>query len=163
MLLSCSSRAAVACLVGLACLTTAFAPAPFPRPRRGQAEGVISLPAFQGRWRVVSMKQCSADGNHRPYAWAVTHVRVKDDTWSFEYGNGTAATGYRITIDNAREPAHLDFWNTNVKEQTPPGMGVIRKRGRVVEIIYIFGGNNRPASFARPPEGQYLLVLERVE
>jgi uncharacterized protein (TIGR03067 family) len=153
-------------LVALACLT-AFAPAPFPSPRRNKhADDVISLETFSGRWRVASMKQCSADGNHRPYVWSVSHVRVKDGVWAFQYNNGGAETTYRLTIDNAKQPAHLDFWAVGGgggQGQAPPGGGIIRRKGDVVEIIYVFGGNNRPVSFERPPAGQYLLTLQREE
>lgn len=149
----------------LLALTTgcvAFAPAPFFRPSRHGGPDGISLPAFQGRWRVVSMRQTSATGQHKPYPWNVGHVGVKGDEWTFEYDNGNGATAYQLAIDAAKQPAHLDLWSRGERPTPTPGQGIIRKRGDTVEIIYIFGANNRPASFDRPPDNQYFLTLRRV-
>jgi uncharacterized protein (TIGR03067 family) len=146
-------------LVGL----TAFAPAPFPRPpRRGDANE-ISVATFQGTWRVASMRYSSKDGKHRPYSWSITHVRVDNRTWTFVDKNGGSSASYTITIDNTMKPAaHLDFWSGEPQiGGRAPGGGIIRKKGNVVEIIYVFGGSNRPISFEQPPDGQYVLILHR--
>ena len=68
-----------------------------------------------------------------------------------------------IVIDNAKRPAHLDFWNRGIRDVPPDGKGIIRKKGEVVEIIYLFFSNApRPESFEQPPAGQYWLTLQRI-
>lgn len=141
----------------------AFAPAPFPRTSRRKEANEISVATFQGTWRVAGMMHTKKDGTHRPYTWSISHVRVDGKTWTFLDDKGTPSASYTITIDNSRKPAaYLDFWNGEPKiGEQPPGGGIIRRKGEVVEIIYVFGGRERPISFEQPPDGQYLLTLHR--
>jgi uncharacterized protein (TIGR03067 family) len=154
----------IAALLALAGLT-GFAPAPLPRQTRHGDPNLISVATFQGKWRVAGMVSTRRDGKHQPYTWQVTHVRVEGKTWTFLDKQGATSASYTITIDNARKPAaYLDFWNGDPQPGgSPPGCGIIRKRGGLVEIIYVFGagGKTRPASFDQPPDSQYLLTLER--
>jgi uncharacterized protein (TIGR03067 family) len=159
-----SARLPLAALLLALCAgaAAAFAPAPFPRPaaRRGDPEQ-ISVPTFQGTWRVAGMMYSSKDGKHRPYVdWHISHVKVENRMWAFLDRNG-GSTRYTITIDNDRRPAHLDFWNGEPHGGAAPGGGIIRRKGDLVEIIYVFGGNKRPVSFEQPPDGQYVLTLRR--
>jgi hypothetical protein len=146
---------------------TAFAPAPLPRTPRRKAADEISAATFQGRWRITGMWRTSSDGKHVPYPASASHVRIKEDVWSFEYEKGGHIDqGTLFAIDGTKRPAaHLDFWRRGMNRQQPPvGGGVIRKKGDVVEIIYIFGkGNVRPVSFEQPPDGQYWLTLQSTE
>jgi len=116
---------------------------------------------------VAGMARYNQDGTAAPHKWNVTHVRVKDDRWTF-LRNETVSNGYAITIDNAKQPAALDFLPDGggkglgkVGGGGGTGKGIIRKKGDVVEVVYLFGGAPRPASFERPPAGYYLLTLKR--
>ena len=153
------ARLAVALLAVLA--GAAFATAPLHKQRRGSDEE-ISIATFQGTWRVAGMMHTRKDGKFTPYHWNVTHIKVDGKSWSFQdqSGNGNK---YTITIDNTKKPAaFLDFWNGEPDGGKAPGQGIIRRKGGVVEIIYVFGGNQRPVNFDEPPDGQYLLTLSRV-
>jgi uncharacterized protein (TIGR03067 family) len=145
----------------LAAGAAAFAPAPFPRPERRPGQDLISVENFQGSWRVASMMNSSRDGRHRPYNWHIDQIRVKGGTWTFVDKNGSDSASYTLVIRNEHKPAWLDFYNGNVREGPAPGGGIIRRKGDVVEIIYVFGGRQRPASFEQPPDGQYVLTLHR--
>lgn len=156
-----------ASLVALICLT-AFAPAPLPRPKRTAQSEEISLQTMRGTWRVTAAVRTSQNGQHTPHVWAVTHVRIEGDSWTFLRGNQVSTT-HALAIDGSKKPAHLDFNRDGGggagKGGKPgvrsPGNGIIRRKGNVVEIIYVFGGRERAVSFEQPPEGQYLLTLQR--
>ena len=104
------------------------------------------------------------DGTAAPHRWNVTHIHVKDGRWTFMH-NENASNGYSISIDTANRPAALDFLPDTGGKIMPKGggttgKGIIRRKGDVVEIVYLFGGAPRPVSFERPA-GYYLLTLKR--
>jgi uncharacterized protein (TIGR03067 family) len=140
----------------------AFAPAPFPRPQRRGGVDDVSVPTIQGTWRVAGMLSSRKDGKHQPYNWHINQIRIKGDVWTFVDRNGSDGTSYALVVKNDKKPAWLDFYGVNQPRQgAPPGGGIIRRKGDVVEIIYVFGGRERPVSFEQPPDGQYLLTLQR--
>jgi uncharacterized protein (TIGR03067 family) len=146
-------------LVALAAL--AFAPAPFPKTQRGGERDEITIQTFQGTWRVAGMKRSRRDGNHTPHNWNITHIRVKNDRWTF-LENGNSNADYTITITNSQKPAALDFYGLNLARQgKPQGSGIIRRKGAVVEIIYTFGNLKRASSFEHPPDDQWILTLHK--
>jgi hypothetical protein len=58
---------------------------------------------------------------------------------------------------------HLDFWERGMNRANAHGKGIIRKKGGVVEIVYFYSNTSaRAVSFEEPPEGYYLLTLQRV-
>ena len=153
------ARLAVALLAVVA--GAAFAPAPLPRQRRGSDED-ISIATFQGTWRVAGMMHTRKDGKFTPYNWNITHIKIDGKTWKFQDEKSGSGNNYNITIDNTRKPAaYLDFWNGEPASGRAPGQGIIRRKGDVVEIIYVFGNRERAVSFERPPSGQYWLTLQR--
>jgi uncharacterized protein (TIGR03067 family) len=144
---------------------TAFAPAPFPRPKRDRGSGdEISLQTVQGTWRVVSMQRTSRDGKHMPHKWAITHIRIRDDKWTFMEANNVENTSYRLKVDGTKQPGLLDYYswmdnNANVKQSVM--VGAIRRKGNMVEILYLPGNHQKPTTFDPPPEGWWLLVLQK--
>jgi uncharacterized protein (TIGR03067 family) len=153
------ARLAFSLLVLLA--ATAFAPAPFPRPQRGPKVDEITIQTFQGTWRVASMKRSRRDGNHTPHNWNITHIRVEKDSWTF-LENGQRNASYTLTITNNQKPAALDFYHSADNRKEPaPGQGIIRRKGDVVEIVYLFGNPKRATSFEQPPDNQWLLTLQK--
>lgn len=145
---------ALLALLGL----TAFAPAPFLRPER-RGDDRITLEGFQGTWRVVNMQTSRSSGKHDPYSWTVTHIRVTKDRWEFMVGPQSSNT-FHIGIDPAKRPAHLNFYHQ--QGGPPTGVGLIRRHGNRVLILYAWGGEkSRPASFEPPPDGPWLMTLER--
>jgi uncharacterized protein (TIGR03067 family) len=135
---------------------TAFAPAPFPRARRDR--DTLNLNTFQGLWRVVSMKQTQAGGQLNAINWHITHIQVEKDVWTFlQQGSKPNAT-YYLTLDTSRKPGTIDWHNARGGAVTM--MGLIRRSGDTVEILYL-ASTNRPGSFENPPQGYYLLTLKR--
>jgi hypothetical protein len=144
---------------------SAFAPAPFPRPSRKADNNDISLTSFQGIWRVEAFATSSSSGNHAKRDWHIKYIRVKDDQWSFMNSLESANVSYTIAIDSARRPATLDFFTSPkaANEIQPRGVGIIRRTGDKVFIIYVFGTpDSRAASFERPPDNQWVIWLEKV-
>jgi hypothetical protein len=153
------NRTAIA-LVALLCLT-AFAPAPFPKTQRaGREQDEITVQTFEGTWRVAGMMRLRSDGKHTPHNWRATQIRVENGLWSFMQDDHAYAS-YAIAIRHASKPASLDFYNKVNRDQPALGQGIIRRKGDVVEIIYVFGRQQRAVSFDQPPDGQYLLTLKR--
>src|SRR5262249_43637423 len=152
-------RRFVLSVVILAC-ATAFAPAPLPRAKRTPQGEEISVESFQGLWRVIKGVRTSSSGDHQPHFEGLTHVRIQGDRWRFVRGNN-AFGNHTISIDGSNKPAHLDFNRGGQGKGLggSPGHGIIRRKGDVVEIIYIFGGRERATSFEQPPDGQYWLTL----
>jgi uncharacterized protein (TIGR03067 family) len=151
----------VFCIVALAGVT-AFAPAPLPRRARGGSDGEISLATFQGTWRVASMQSSRRDGRHLPHKWNITHFRVSGAELTY-LENGSTNARYTVVIGNQGRPATIDFYNGEAKG-IAPGQGIIRRKGDVVEILYVFGvfgGTQRAVSFEQPPDNQWLLTLHR--
>jgi uncharacterized protein (TIGR03067 family) len=158
------TRRLLIAVIALAALT-AFAPAPISRPKRERGSGdEISLQTFQGMWRVVSMQRTSRAGNHPPHKWEVSHIRIRDDRWTFMEANNVESTSYRLKVDGTKQPGQLDFFWTgpgNIDTTQPFMVGVIRRKGNMVEIIYLRGNHTKPTTFEPPPEGWWLLTLQR--
>src|SRR5258708_4107102 len=140
--------------VALAALT-AFAPAPFPRPRR--ESNAIDLTSFQGTWRLVRQQVAQAGGTYHDTNIGVTHIRVVRDRWTFLNKGGTENASYFLKLDSVKKPCPLDF-SGEVGGRVQM-MGIIRRRGQTVEVLYRGGTNVRPESFEKPPQGYYLLTL----
>jgi uncharacterized protein (TIGR03067 family) len=146
---------------------TAFAPAPFPKPgRRGDSNTAISVPLFQGKWKVESFDIYQQGGQKRRSSF-VDHIRVRGNAWTlFNQGDSENAT-YTIVIGASR-PATIDFYSgkVEVKAETRPSMfGLIRRDGNTVQILYAWAqGQNRPrvTSFDTPPADWWLLTLKRM-
>jgi uncharacterized protein (TIGR03067 family) len=149
--------------IGLALLVliglTAFAPAPFPKSgRRGQSDE-ITLQSFQGRWRVTNMQSSRGNGQHVPYNWNVTHIRVTSNRWEFVSGNA-GGSFMTISIDPARKPAHLNFYN-GPADKNVHGVGLIRRHEGKVQVIYTWGNETVRPTFEPPVERGWIITMVR--
>jgi len=140
----------------------AFAPAPFPKKVRPGSEPDVSLKSFQGTWRIVSIHSTRPDGRHIPETVSVTSIRVSKDRWTFLPDNYSGAR-LDLAIDHSKTPAQLTFYSVgDQKRKTPHGVGLIRRCGGRIEILYAWGGESvRPRAFEPAPDAYYLMTLER--
>lgn len=139
----------------------AFAPAPFPKTARREPEPETSLKSFQGTWRIVSLEDTLANGRRVRTAVSVTHVRISGDRWTFLPDNYAGAR-LDIAIDHAKTPAQLTFYRAGDATKKTYGVGLIRRQGDEVKILYCWGGEEgRPRTFDPAPDGYYLLTLRR--
>jgi hypothetical protein len=138
---------------------TAFAPAPFPKSgRRGQGDE-ITLQTFQGRWRVVNMQSSRGNGQHTPYAWNVTHIKITNKTWEFLSGNDAGGgSGLIISVDPGKKPAHLNFYNRG-SENNVYGVGLIRRHEGKVQVIYTWGNESVRPTFEPPVERGWIITM----
>jgi uncharacterized protein (TIGR03067 family) len=140
---------------------TAFAPAPFPKTERRVQEPEISLKSFQGTWRIVAMHESRANGQHAPIKITVSHVRIKGDRWTFlpdTYGGANLD----VSIDHKKSPAQLNFYSVSDPKKKVYGVGLLRRQGPNVQLLYTWGGENaRPAAFEPSPDYYWILTLER--
>jgi uncharacterized protein (TIGR03067 family) len=149
-------RVTVALVVMLA--LTAFAPAPFLE-KKGHG-GPISLKAFQGKWRRAKVQELSAGVLRDINLGTVTHVRITGDRWTFLPDNYPGAN-LKIAIDATKSPAQVTFYQL-AGPGTVYGVGLIRRQGGSVQVLYTWGGEERrPKSFKPMPAGYWLCTLVR--
>ena len=152
----------VVALVAASALT-AFAPAPIPRPRRGSEEG-INLAKFQGEWRSLGLQVIGVNGEKSTINWGVTSIKVVGAQWTFMFGDQKNAE-YVLVIDGSKRPATIDFYSGTKREQsaTPYMVGLIKREGNRVTILYFSTtADKRATSFESPPQGWWLLTLEKM-
>jgi uncharacterized protein (TIGR03067 family) len=141
---------------------TAFAPAPFPRSKRERETfDEINLKSFQGTWKVISMEVIEQGNVPKRIPWNITHVRVKGDHWSYLV-NQAENSNYRMAIDGTRKPASIDWYTDGAQPNRPGMVGLIRRQGDRVRILYyVTTPENRATSFDDPPVNWWLLTLQR--
>jgi hypothetical protein len=134
----------------------AFAPAPFPRSRRGD-RAAISLDQFQGLWKAESFETVIQNGRQRHTGWERTQVRVEGDRWTYLEG-GSLNAAYRIRIAR-NSPAAIEFYNLGDKGELYM-KGLIHRRQGAVEILFYNAKTGTAAtSFDNPPVGWWVLTL----
>jgi hypothetical protein len=136
---------------------TAFAPAPFPRPRRSQTD--VSVERIQGTWTILKLEMTDGKGGMTAQGDYLKEVRVEKGRWSFIYRNpASAPVVYQLAIDTSRTPAALDL--TRPGQARPYGTGIILRQGNLMRVLYSFG-SQRLSSFDRPPAGYWHLTLQQ--
>lgn len=133
---------------------TAFAPAPF-LPKKGPT-AEITLESFQGKWRRVRTDVVAGDGSLKEDPpGSVTHVRIRGNLWTF-LPDDYAGANLKIAIDASKKPVQLTLYELK-KPGTPYGVGLIRRQGRTVQVLYTWGGEaSRPKSWEKLPVGYWL-------
>ena len=56
----------------------AFAPAPFPRQRRGSEDAAVSMRTMEGLWRVEAFGSTRDTGDHAKQDWHIKFIRIRD-------------------------------------------------------------------------------------
>jgi hypothetical protein len=145
---------AVLALAGL----TAFAPAPFPRKHnKAKADPALLL---AGLWKVEKVARSTSRG-YTTSTSLMSHIRIQDGRWTFmrnNRGTVTPSTSYRLVIHSDQTPIALDGMRDN--SRTPWMLGIARRVGDTVEVLYGFGVK-RPDSFERPPTDCWRITLRR--
>jgi uncharacterized protein (TIGR03067 family) len=137
---------------------TAFAPAPFPRPRRA-SQDPVAVARIQGSWTILKLEMTNDKGGKADQGNYLSEIRIENNRWHFVYRNpGTKPVTYVLAIDANATPASIDL--TREGESKPYGIGIIVRKGDSIRMLYSFG-KQRPTSFDNPPGGYWLLTLER--
>jgi uncharacterized protein (TIGR03067 family) len=149
------ARLLVAAAVALA--LTAFAPAPLPRPDK---KDKASKETLQGTWTLVKIERGGNQGELSVKGGLRRKVRIAGDKWSFlTVRNGReSATTYTVVVDPKKDPKWIDLTRAGGR---PMVQGVYRLEGDTLKMLYGRPGGNRPASFARPEAGLFLMTLKR--
>lgn len=135
----------------------AFAPAPTPKRARGRAPE-LTLQSCQGSWRITKRQTLYADGKQTTYTSSVTHIRIVGDRWTFMSGSSEGST-LEISIDPGHDPALLNFYSLGGKRDHTHGIGLIRRKGSGVEVLYRWGGEEgRPRVFGAPTSGIFWTI-----
>ena len=135
----------------------AFAPAPFPRAERRRQSDEITLESFTGRWRVQRMQTSRGSGRHEDYNWATTHIVVANGRWEFRTSD-RVGNGFPISVTPAGRESRLNFLLDNDRTRVQ-GVGLIRRHGPGVQVIYTWGGEDRRPTFQPPHEGGWIITL----
>jgi uncharacterized protein (TIGR03067 family) len=152
------SRLVVALVVLVA--LTAFAPAPFPRTKRGE-DADFNLAQFQGLWRAEKFETAWQGGRLSGHGWDSTQVRIENDRWTY-LDNGRFGSAYQIRLDTSKSPVTIDFINVGSKTDESCMLGIIRRvHGKVEILFYLPGRGERPKTFDNPPPDWWILTLRR--
>src|SRR5947207_3139453 len=89
------TRTALA-LIALSSLT-AFAPAPFPKPARRDADAAFSVAQLQGKWKITAFATYDANGR-KMESTLVDGVRVEGAVWTFLNLGDTENCKYTLVI-----------------------------------------------------------------
>jgi len=143
---------------------TAFAPAPLPRPNRDSDKESIDMRRFQGTWKVISMEIVQPNGGrNRLSDWGetgTTGVRVSEDRWTYLH-KGRDSSSYLMNIEPGVRPAAIN-WYVGQQKDNPGMIGIIRRQGdRVTILYYATTPNQRPKTFDNPPNGWWILTLQK--
>ena len=130
---------------------TAFAPAPFPRPRKASAD------QMEGWWVATEQPVPKAGAVNKLY------VEIGQGKWTFRRetrpgGPLTTAASYFMAVDVKASPATYDLRRT-LNDVKPYGMGIFRLSGDEMRIAYSWNGV-RPEAMA-PAPGRYFMILRR--
>jgi uncharacterized protein (TIGR03067 family) len=153
---------------------TAFAPAPFKKPKPSATSG---LEAMQGEWEVVGIKRSTGGASKAPGKMI---ARIEGTKWSFQIsadrlgkGGRTPRTGmeYTIVVGTDRGLNTLDLKRAGV--DTPHVLGIYKIEGDQLLFTYLphFAGRGgkgmpvkpgRPTAFEPMQAGQMLMTLKRL-
>ena len=140
---------------------TAFAPAPFPKTLRERKFEGLSLEAMQGIWTVSKLQTTHANGQPTDSGTYLKEIQIDGHRWSFVYREGrNNAVHYNIRIDHKIKPPQLNFYSGGAKDGQPYGRGILKRENNTVQLMYTWGGA-RATSFEQPPEGHWLITLQR--
>jgi uncharacterized protein (TIGR03067 family) len=147
---------AVAVFAVALCLT-AFAPAPLPRRERDRP----GASQFFGEWRITGSYSIRGGRHVLLGRSRVTHVRISEGQWTF-LPDDYAGARLGLAIDHGKEPAQLTFYAAGDPKRKVHGVGLIRRQGGELQVLYTWGGEDkRPRTFEPAPDGYYFRTLER--
>jgi hypothetical protein len=165
-----TTRAALAlpCLTALTSLALAFAPAPLPRRDRRGGD-VISIHHLQGRWKLLRNERIRPGGTRIELDGPRDgfFMRFVGDLWTYAERDGADDPySMRVTIRAGRGAVAIDFYHPRdvKKEKQPLMVGLIRRRGDVVEVLGFArtGKEDRPSSFEEAPPNWWVMTLQRI-
>jgi uncharacterized protein (TIGR03067 family) len=134
------------------------APAPLPKtPRRGDPD-TVSIAAMQGDWRVDKFTMITGPNNQGQNVKWFQGVRVKGENMCYLVGNNQEQQQMRIVLGASR-PVTIDFMTGG--GQNASMIGIVRRKGNRMDILYYSAGHTRPTSFENIPLNWWLLELQR--
>jgi hypothetical protein len=104
------------------------------------------------------------NGDKKKIDWGVTTIKVVGEQWTFMFGDNENAK-YVLVIDGSRRPATIDFYSGTKRQDgvAPYMVGLIKREGNRVTILYFSTtADKRATSFDSPPQGWWLLTLEKM-
>lgn len=143
-------------------LLPAFAPAPLPKPVRGE-QSVLSLDSCQGTWTIVKDETVTSNG------WTAKvptsrAIRIEREGWTSINTENRGQTDWYIKIDPTHKPARIEWYSskpTNA-DAKPSWAGLIRRHEGNVQVTYM-NTSNVARDFDALPVGATILTLRRGE
>ncbi len=137
-----------------AALSLGFAPVPFPKPPKPDANGAETK-KLQGTWmKVRSLPAGNGEGQ------SVLVISGKQMHYSL---NGDMVGEYAFTLDAHKKPKVLDFKGTGGAINGLEYRGIYRLEKDTLTISYVRGSNvrERPGDFEGTKEGAIVSVYQR--
>ena len=91
----------------------------------------------------------------------MARIRIYSDRWTFmrnRNGAIVASASYRLVLHPHRVHVWLDGMRPTSQE--PYMLGIVRRVGDTVQVLYRFRGS-RPDSFENPPDYSWRITLRR--
>ena len=111
---------------------------------------------MQGDWRVTKFTEITGPNNQGHNVKWFQGVRVKGDDLCYLVNN-QEQQHMRIVLGSSR-PVTIDFM---MGGKDPNMIGIVRRRGSRMDILYYSAGVARATSFENIPLSWWLLELER--
>ena len=161
---------ALLALVGLTTISSAFAPAPIPKPKVPQI-----YTAMQGLWE---FEQNVDENARRARLRTPLPLRIDGTSWAYIFNNNGVEienSKYQIVLDPKASPATLDLEldqnvGSGLKKGTVVMKGIVKVEGDTLTFCFVNGQQKdaeRPQQFYAGnrvrPNGVQMMTLKRVK
>jgi uncharacterized protein (TIGR03067 family) len=136
----------------LALLSLAFAPAPFPKPKK-QVDG---LKALEGKWKILSRTHEGRNVSH-----VVDTVEVTAGRWTYYNATRTWSAAWTVSLAGKGGPPWS--FDTKAEKSNSVSFGVFDIKGDTLTRCYTRTTTDRPKDFDGSKPGRWLEVYQRIK
>jgi uncharacterized protein (TIGR03067 family) len=136
----------------IALLSLAFAPAPFPKPKKP----IDGPKAIQGTWKILSRTYEGRTVSH-----VVATVEVIGGRWTYANATGSWRANWTISLSGKGPP-----WSFDAKSEGSPNSvsyGICEIKGDKLTRCYSRSAAERPNDFDGSKPGRWLEVYQRMK
>jgi uncharacterized protein (TIGR03067 family) len=133
-------------------LSLAFAPAPFPKPRRG--DPAPDARQIQGTWQLLS-RTCGGE----QVSHVVATAQISAGRLVLMDSKGDWRSPFTLTLDPTKKPRWFDTKSEGSSTYTTSGLYDLQ--GDDLRLVYTTQGKGRPSSLDQNAPGVYVDVYRR--
>src|SRR5262249_16803180 len=137
-------------------LVAAYAPAPFPNPKKKPAQAA-ELQRMQGTWVIAERRRSGNALNMASYS--ALRIVLKADRMTYLRG-GQMLTDWAITLDPRANPPTITMKRVGGQVKGEATLnGIYLLDGPSLKLLHNGTGKPAPANFLNQPPGSWLMVL----